>query len=144
VSSTDTFFLGLIAVGTVVMAAVQVGVILVLVRLARRVEEVSQRVEREIAPLAERLSKVADNLQQATSLAAVQVERVDRLLSNVTRRAEETVGLVQGAVVGPLREGLAVISAIRGVMGAFKSFRRGEAGGRGASRFDDEDPLFIG
>ena len=139
----STLFLGLIAAAAVVMAVVQVGVIVVLVRLARRVEEVSQRVEREIAPLAERLTLVADNLQLATSLAAVQVERVDRLLSSATRRVEETMGLIQGAVVGPMREGLAVIAAIRGVVGAFKSFRGGD-GGRGTSRFDDEDPLFIG
>jgi two-component sensor histidine kinase len=139
----NTLFLGLIAAAVIVMAVVQVGVIVVLVRLAKRVDEVSQRVEREIAPLAERLTRVADNLQQATSLAAVQVERVDRMLSSATRRAEETMGLIQGAVVGPMREGLAVIAAIRGVVGAFKSFRRGD-GGRGASRFDDEDPLFIG
>jgi len=141
--NADTLFLGLIAAAAVVMAVVQVGVIVVLVRLARRVEEVSHRVEREIAPLAERLTRVADNLQQATSLASVQVERVDRLLSSATRRAEETMGLIQGAVVGPMREGLAVIAAIRGVVGAFKSFRDGD-GGRGSSRFDDEDPLFIG
>ena len=139
----STLFLGLIAAAAVVMAVVQVGVIVVLVRLARRVEEVSHRVELEIAPLAERLTRVADNLQQATSLASVQVERVDRLLSSATRRAEETMGLIQGAVVGPMREGLAVIAAIRGVVGAFKSFRDGD-GGRGSSRFDDEDPLFIG
>ena len=139
----STLFLGLIAAAAVVMAVVQVGVIVVLVRLARRVEEVSQRVEHEIAPLAERLTLVADNLQLATSLAAVQVERVDRLLSSATRRVEETMGLIQGAVVGPMREGLAVIAAIRGVVGAFKSFRGGD-GGRGTSRFDDEDPLFIG
>jgi hypothetical protein len=139
----NTLFLGLIAVAAVVMAVVQVGVIVVLLRLAKRVEDVSQRVEREIAPLAERLTKVADNLQQATGLASVQVERIDRLLSSATRRAEETMGLIQGAVVGPMREGLAVISAIRGVVGAFRSFRSGD-GGRGSSRFDDEDPLFIG
>ena len=139
----STLFLGLIAAAALVMAVVQVGVIVVLVRLARRVEEVSHRVEREIAPLAERLTRVADNLQQATSLASVQVERVDRLLSSAARRAEETMGLIQGAVVGPMREGLAVIAAIRGVVGAFKSFRDGD-GGRASSRFDDEDPLFIG
>lgn len=136
-------FLGLIAAATVVMAVVQVWLILVLVRLAKRVDEVSQRVEREIAPLAGRLSQVADNLQQASSLAAVQVERVDRLLSSATRRAEETMGLIQGAVVGPMREGLAVIAALKGVVAAFRAFRGGD-GGRGSSRFDDEDPLFIG
>lgn len=142
-SNTDTLFLGLIAAAVVVMAVVQVGVIVVLMRLARRVDEVSQRVEREIAPLAERLTMVAENLQIATSLASVQVERIDHLLSGATRRVEETMGLIQGVVAGPMREGLAVIAAIKGVVGAFRSIRRGD-GGRGLSRFDDEDPLFIG
>ena len=139
----NTVFLGLIAAAVIVMAAVQIAVVVVLIRLARRVEQVSQRVEHEIGPLAERLSKVAEQLQQATSLATVQVERVDRLLSSATRRAEETMSLVQGAVVGPIKEGLAVIAALRGVIGAVRSFR-GSPASRAASKFDDEDPLFIG
>ena len=61
----NTLFLGLIAVATVIMAVVQIGVILVLIRLARRVEEVSQRVEREIAPLAERLTMGGGRKPQA-------------------------------------------------------------------------------
>jgi hypothetical protein len=142
--NSDTVFLGLIALAATVMAAVQVGVIVYLARLAARVEQMSLRVERDLGPLVERLTRVAENVQQATSLAAVQVERVDRLLSSASKRAEETMSLVQGAVVGPLREGLAVISAIRGVVAAVRSFRGGEAGGRSTNRFDDEDPLFIG
>ena len=139
----NTTFLGLIALATLVMAGVQVGVILALVRLARRVDQVSTRVEREIAPLAERLSRVADNLQQVTGLAVVQVERIDRMLSGATKRAEETMAVVQNVIVGPMREGLAVVSAIRGVLAAFRSLRGGK-GSRASSRFDDEDPLFIG
>ena len=135
--------LGVIAVATAVMAASQLLVLLVIARLARRVDQVSTQLQREIGPLAERLRNVADNVQLATSLAAVQVERVDRLLSSATRRAEETMSVVQGVIVGPMREGLALVSALRGVIAAFRSFRSGD-GGRGAGRFDDEDPLFIG
>jgi len=139
----NTVFLGLIAVSTVVMAVVQIGLIVYAARLASRVDALSQQIEREIGPLAERLKRIADNLQHATSLANVQVERVDRLLSGAARRADETMSLVQGAVVGPIRQGLAVVAAVRGVIGAFRSLRGGEAG-RSSSRFDDEDPLFIG
>jgi len=46
-------------------------------------------------------------------------------------------------VVGPIKEGLAVIAALRGVIGAVRSFR-GSPASRAASKFDDEDPLFIG
>ena len=140
---SSNLFLGIIAVATVVMALVQVGAIIVIARLARRVDQLSGQVQREIGPLADRLRRVADNMQQATSLAAVQVERVDRLLSSATKRAEETMSAVQGVIVGPMREGLALVAALRGFVAAFRSLRGGD-GGRGASRFDDEDPLFIG
>ena len=86
---------------------------------------------------------MAENLQQASNLAAVQVERVDRLFAGATKRADATMSLVQGAVVGPIREGLAVIAAVRGVIGAIRSLR-GSDRSSGASKFDDEDPLFIG
>jgi hypothetical protein len=137
-------FLGLIAVATVVMAVVQIGLVVVAVRLAKRVDALSVQVEREFLPLAQKLSQVADNLQQATSLATVQIERLDRLFAGASKRADETMSLVQGAVVGPIREGLAVVAALRGVIGAVRAFRRGGGPSRAAAKFDDEDPLFIG
>lgn len=136
-------FLGLIALATVVMAVVQIGLIVVAMRLAKRIDAVSAQVQRELGPLAERLSRVADNLQRASSLAAVQVERLDRMVAGASRRADETMSLVQGAVVGPIREGLAVIAALRGIVAAVRSFR-GHGSSRAAAKFDDEDPLFIG
>jgi hypothetical protein len=139
----NTFFLGLIAIATIVMAVVQIGLIVMVVRLVRRVDALSAQVEREIGPLAARLARVADNLQHATGLATVQIERLDRLFAGASKRADETLSLVQGAVVGPLREGLAVVAALRGVIGAVRSFRRGGAA-KAPARFDDEDPLFIG
>jgi hypothetical protein len=139
----STAFLGLIAAATVAMAIGQIGLLVAVLRLARRVDAMSVRVEREIGPLAERLTGVAENLQQASNLAAVQVERFDRMFAGATKRADETMSLVQGAVVGPIREGLAVIAAVRGVVGAIRSLR-GSGTSRAVSKFDDEDPLFIG
>lgn len=140
---TEVAFLGVIAVAVAVMAIVQVGVIVVLLRLSRRVDAAATLVEREIGPLAERLKVVAENLQHATGLAAAQVERVDRLLAAVSRRTEETLGVVQHAIVGPVREAMSVVAAIRGVAGALRALRRGDTA-RPPSRFDEEDPLFIG
>jgi hypothetical protein len=139
----NTVFLGLIAVSTVVMAVVQIGVIVYLARLSKRIDGLSTRIEREIGPLAERLSDIAGNLQHATGLAGVQVERIDRLFSGVARRADETMSLVHGAVAGPIRDGAAVLGALRGVIAAIRAIRGGKAG-RSSARFDDEDPLFIG
>lgn len=139
----NTVFLGLIAVATLAMAVGQIGLLVALLRLGRRVDALSARLEREVGPLVERLTHVAANLQQASNLAAVQVERFDRLFAGATQRADATMSLVHGAVVGPIREGLAVIAALRGVIGAVRSFR-GSRASRAASKFDDEDPLFIG
>jgi hypothetical protein len=140
---TDVF-LGLIAVATIAMAVGQIGLFLAALRLTRRVEALAAQVERDLGPLAERLTRVADNLQQVTGLAAAQFERLDRLFAGASKRADDTLSLVHGAVVGPIREGLAVVAALRGVLGAVRSFRRGSGPSRAVSRFDDEDPLFIG
>jgi hypothetical protein len=136
-------FLGLIALAVLVMAAAQVAAIVVLVRLSKRVDVLSARVETELGPLAEKLRAVAESLHLASGLAAAQLQRVDHLLAGVSQRTEETLGVVQHAIVGPIREIMGVVAAIRGVVGAFKAVRRG-AGGTSSSRFDDEDPLFIG
>ena len=142
-NGASELFLGLIALAALVMAGVQVGLVILALRLVRRVDELSTQFDREIAPLAEKLRRVADNLQQTTALATVQIERLDRLFAGATKRADETMSLVQGAVVGPIREGLAVVAALRGVIGAVRSFRGGGPP-RAAAKFDDEDPLFIG
>ena len=142
-NDASTVFLGVIALATVAMAVGQIGLLVAVLRLAKRVDALSVHVEREIGPLAERLRGVAENLQQASGLAAVQIERLDRFLAGASKRADATMSLVQAAVVGPVREGLAVLAAARGVVAAFRSFR-GSRGSRAASKFDDEDPLFIG
>ncbi len=140
-------FLAVIAVATVTMAVVQVLVMVYAVRLARRVDALSTRVESELGPIAERLRIVSENAQHASALATAQFERVDQLLSRVARRVDETVGVVQHSIVGPLREGAAVVAAVRGVVAAVRSMRGGDGDGLREDpekRFDEEDPLFIG
>jgi hypothetical protein len=144
VTDWGTVFLGLIAAATLAMAVGQIGLFVAALRLTKRVESLSAQIEREIGPLAEKLGQVADNLQHVSGLAGVQIERLDRLFAGASKRADETMSLVQGAVVGPIREGLAVVAALRGVIGAVRAFRRGGGPSRAAARFDDEDPLFIG
>lgn len=142
-NGASTVFLGVIAAATVTVAVVQIGLFLAALRLTRRVEALSAQVERELGPLAVKLGQVAGNLQQASALATVQIERLDRLFAGASKRADDTMSLVHGAVVGPIREGLAVVAAVRGVVGAIRAFRRGSPG-RATPKFDDEDPLFIG
>jgi hypothetical protein len=143
---TDTWtvvFLAIIALSTFVMAAIQVGVLIYGAMLARRVESVIGRVERDIQPIIERLTAVSDEAVKMSTLATQQVERVDQLFADVSRRAEQTMAVVQQAIITPAREGAALFGALRSTFAAIRGLR-----GNGSSRpphgVEEDDALFIG
>ena len=142
-SDWSTVFLGVIAVAVTVMAAIQVAIVVYGGRLARRVDALTTQVEREIKPLLAHLTTIGEEAARASTLAAAQVERVDRLFADVSLRVEETAHAVQSAIVAPAREGLALISGVRAAFDAIRGVRQGSAPAR-ATAHDDEDPLFIG
>jgi uncharacterized protein YoxC len=134
-------FLGIIAVATLAMAVVQVGFIIYGWTIARRVSRLLDQVETEMKPMLSSLSAMARDAARASSLAAAQVERVDRMFTDLTNRIEETATTVQRAVVRPLREGAALMAGIRAALSIFKDMtnRSGAPG-----RTEDEEALFIG
>jgi hypothetical protein len=140
VTTSADVFLGVIALATLVMAAIQVGVIVFAARLAKRVERLANQVEHEIKPLLANLVEVSQNAARASSLAVAQVERADQLFATVTRRVDETFTLVQAAIITPAREGRAILTAVRATITAFRELRAA----RKRSRMEDEDALFIG
>jgi hypothetical protein len=135
-------FLGVIALSTLVMATIQVGAIVYAARLGRKVERLSEQVEHEIKPLLDNLASISSNALQASNLALVQVERADRMFSDITERLDQTLAVLQATVLAPIREGRAVVAAIRVAVGAFRELR--QAARSRAGRMDDEDALFIG
>ncbi len=139
-SASAEIFLGVIALATLVMACLQVWVILFALRAARRADALADRVEHEISPLLANLTEVSQNAARAASLAAAQVERADRLFADVTQRVDETFTLVQAAIIGPAREGRALVVGVRAAVAAFRQWRAARA----RSRMEEEDALFIG
>jgi hypothetical protein len=137
-------FLGTIALAVLVMAIVQVGAIIYGARLAQRVDRLADAVEREVQPLFANLNRVGAEAARATTLAALQVERADRLLTDVGQRVEKTASLVQHAVVAPAREGLALVTGIRAAAAALREIRDASKHPRPSARPDEDDPLFIG
>jgi hypothetical protein len=135
-------FLGIIAFATLLMAIVQVGLVAYGWILARRVSQLVSRFEREMKPLAENLNAVARDAARATGLAAAQVERVDRLLGDVTSKIEETVSAVQKTVVMPLRDGAALLAGLRAALDVFRELTSRSRSSR--TRAEEEDALFIG
>ena len=71
-------FLGIIALSTFVMMSIQVGAIIYAARMAKRLETVVTRVEKDIQPIVDRLTAVSDEAVRMSQLATQQVERVDR------------------------------------------------------------------
>ena len=83
-------YLGLIALGVLVMAAIQVAAIVAALRTARRVGELASRFEQDVRPIIVNLQKVSEEAARASAQAAAQVDRLDALVGAVARRVEET------------------------------------------------------
>ena len=107
---TDVY-LGLIALGVLVMAAIQVGAVVAALRAARRVGEMATRFEQDVRPIVANLQKVSEEAARASALAAAQVDRLDALVASVSRRVEDTAATVQQTILQPARDGLALLSA---------------------------------
>jgi hypothetical protein len=135
----DSVFLGAIAAATLVMAIVQIGAVVAGARLAKRLEQLADEVHREIRPLVARATEVADEARRAAALAGQQVERVDRLLYDVSQRVTDTAEVLQRTVVGPIREGSAILAGLKAGFEALRGVRSSRS-----TRVEDEDALFIG
>lgn len=134
-------FLGVIAAATLAIAVAQIAVIVVAGRAARRVADVAEQFQRDVKPLFGHLNAIGHDAARAAALAAVQVERVDQLFTDVVQRFEQTVSTVQATVIGPVREGRALISAFKAAMQAVRELRQNGRSRQG--RAEEEDALFI-
>jgi hypothetical protein len=136
------FFLGVIALATLAMSAVQVAAIVYGWRLARRLNRLLSLAEQEMKPLSQSLNAIARDGSRISSLAVGQVERADRLITDLTTRLEETATTVQHALLRPLREGAAMVAAIKAVIDVVRDLPRRSNVSRTHS--EEEETLFIG
>lgn len=113
-------FLGIIAFATLTMALIQVGLGVYAWLIARRVGRLIVQIEQELKPLRDNVNAMARDAARATSLATAQVERVDRLFTELTLRVEQTADAVQRAILNPLRDGAAMIAGLKAAIEAFR------------------------
>ena len=135
-------FLGVIALATFTMAAIQVGIIVYGLGVARRVNRLLSQVEREMKPLAESVNAIARDAARISSLATGQVERVDRLATELSARIDQTATTVQDAILKPLRDGAAIMSGVKAAIEVLRELTH--RSGVNRARAEDEDTLFIG
>jgi len=139
VTDRAEIFLGVIAAATLVTAIAQVGVLVAAGLLARRIERLTDKIDRELTPLFEHVNAIGRDASRAASLAAAQVERADRLFADLVQRVERVMNTVQVAVGGTAREGAAILSGFRAALAVVRDMRAGQA----RARAEDEDGLFI-
>ena len=135
-------FLGVIAAGVMTMALIQIGAIIAAMRLARQTQQMLMSVQQEVRPLVARVHAVADEASRTLGLATAQAQKVDRLVTDLSRRVEETATILQQAIITPAREGLAIVAAIKAALSALRGLR--DLHPRHGRHSDEEDPLFIG
>ncbi|MCC6162818.1 MAG: hypothetical protein IT182_05665 [Acidobacteria bacterium] len=145
-------WLAIIAVSTLVMAFVQVGAIVAGAIAARRVQarlaSVEKRLQEKVEPLVDQVQPLVEQLKvigadatRLSALAVQQAEKADVAVTSAARRLDQTLAVVQNAVVAPAREGMALASAVRAAVG---SIRKGRTTRRRPSGRDEDDALFIG
>jgi predicted PurR-regulated permease PerM len=135
------FLLGIIAVAVLVMAVIQVAAIVFAMSAARRIGQVADRLERNLNPVVSNLQTITADAARVSTLAAAQMERADRMFTDLTRRAEEVMGAA-AALLGPAGKGGTFLHSIKAVLAAIHELRRSSR--RGSAHPDEEDALFIG
>ena len=144
--------LGIIAASLVVMAVVQVAVVVFAAvfatRTARRLDQLANRLEQDIRPIIASVQALTADASRATALAAVQVERADKIFADFAQRIEQTLKRVEDTVsgmatfVGNARDTFSVVDSISSIFGAFRNLRAVVR--KRPSTVEEEEALFIG
>ena len=116
-------YLGLIALGVIVMATIQVTALVTATRAARRAGELATRVEQDLRPILVNLQKVSEEAARASAQAAAQVDRLDTLVASLAWRVEDTAATIQQTVLQPFRDGLSLLGSLKSVIDGFREPR---------------------
>ena len=132
-------WIGTIAVAMVITTIMQVALLAVAIKLALQATRAAQDLRRQVQPLIDKANKITDDAARATALALTQVERVDTFMNDTVERVDEVFEIVHSSILRPIRQGTALIAALRAALAVF-----GKKDDRPRHGRDDEDAMFIG
>jgi len=141
-------FLGLIALSSLIQGALLLMLARGGLRLTKRIQDLQARIETEVKPIIDDVNAVTANVTQVSDLAAAQARRIQDVISETTRKIEETREEIKGVLAHPaaaLGDAVAFLKGVRRGLEVYRQLGGFEAQTRGASRrYDAEDEhLFI-
>jgi hypothetical protein len=147
--SWGVFFLGVIALASLVQAGFLIGLVVFGRRLTRRVDALNERLDRDIAPALENFTRVSRAAAEIADLATLQARRIDVLLADTIEKIEETTGVIQQFVVRPLKPLGGILALLKGVQRGMEVYL--QLGSRGPAHplpqrrrsHEDDEHLFI-
>jgi hypothetical protein len=119
-------FLGVIALASLAQTVFLIALAVAGRRLARRVDEIHERFDREVRPSLESFSRVSRNLAEISDLATLQARRIDGVLADTLDKVEDATGHIRRFLLrplGPLADIAAVIKALRRGLDVYHKLR---------------------
>lgn len=142
-------FLGVIALSSFIQGVFLVALLVFGRKTAQRLDRVHTRIDREITPALESLSRATRSAAEIADIGALQARRLDLLLADTAEKVEHTTSALQHLVTQPfggarafvkgVRKGIEVFFGDDGSEPAPRSSRRRTRGAPG----DDDEHLFI-
>ncbi len=132
-------WLGVMALSLAVMTVLQCVVALTVVKAARETVQSVREFQRDMKPLVDKAHRIADDAARTAAIAAAQAQRIDDLVRATTDRVDETLGLVHGAIAGPLRHGSIVVAVAKAAMAIWDGRKE-----RRRHQREEDDALFVG
>jgi len=96
-------------------------------RIFRRLDDVAERVGRDLRPALADLERASENLADVTEVAAVQARRVDRLMAEAVVRIEHATDVLRDVVIPSASRLMTAAAAFRGIRKGLQLLRRWRA-----------------
>jgi hypothetical protein len=146
-SSGVTVLLAVIALSSLVQGAILLGLAWGGRRLTQQVNELQGRVDRDIRPAIDSLSRLTRNLSETSDLAVLQVRRLEGFLGDAFDRLEDTRRQIQRAArvpLGALDRAAAVFRSVRRGLDVYHQLGGLQTQARGRARsYREDEHLFI-
>jgi hypothetical protein len=108
-------FLGVIAFSSLVQAGFLIGLAVGGRRIAKRLDALQDRIDREIRPALDNLARITRNFAEVTDLVTLQARRIDDLLADTIEKIEEATGMIRRVVVKPLGPLVDIAAFLKGI-----------------------------